>query len=142
VVKPGGTVAVLFWTNQVFLPGYPQLEARLNLAFTANTHYFKIGEPARHHMRTLGWLRSAGLLDPKAQSFVSGACAPLSDELRASIGFCFSMLWGGLKPHLEESDWFEYVRICTPDSPHFILNSPDYCCTLTYTLFHAKVSAN
>ena len=30
VVKPGGTVAILAWTSQMLLPGYPVLEARLN----------------------------------------------------------------------------------------------------------------
>ena len=30
VVKPGGKVAVLFWSSQQLLPGYPRLEARLN----------------------------------------------------------------------------------------------------------------
>jgi ubiquinone/menaquinone biosynthesis C-methylase UbiE len=30
VVKPGGIVALLIWSSQMLLPGYPLLEARLN----------------------------------------------------------------------------------------------------------------
>ena len=30
VVKPGGMAAILFWSSQQLLPGYPELEARLN----------------------------------------------------------------------------------------------------------------
>ena len=30
VVKPGGSVAILAWSSQQLLPGYPLLEARLN----------------------------------------------------------------------------------------------------------------
>ncbi len=30
VIRPGGTVAILFWSSQMLLPGYPVLEARLN----------------------------------------------------------------------------------------------------------------
>ena len=30
VIKPGGTLAILAWSSQQLLPGYPGLEARLN----------------------------------------------------------------------------------------------------------------
>lgn len=31
-VQPGGTVALLFWSGQTLLPGYPELETRLGVA--------------------------------------------------------------------------------------------------------------
>jgi demethylmenaquinone methyltransferase/2-methoxy-6-polyprenyl-1,4-benzoquinol methylase len=139
VVKPGGAIAILFWTNQILLPGYPQLEARLNQAFATHTHYLKIGEPSRHHLRALGWLRSVGLQNPQAHSFLAEYQAPLADEIRESLGFCFSMFWDDLKTQMSEEDWAEYRRICSPESEDFILNSPDYYCALTYTIFHARV---
>ncbi|MBN2498066.1 MAG: methyltransferase domain-containing protein [Deltaproteobacteria bacterium] len=142
VVRPGGTLALLYWTSQSLLPGYPQLEARLNQVFVQHTHYFELAEPARHHLRALGWLRAAGLCEPRAQSFVAEHQAPLSDEMRDAIAFCFSMFWEEHKPHLSAQDRAELERICSPGSEDFILDSPDYYCFLTYTLFCARVAGS
>ena len=139
VVKPGGTIAVLFWTNQIFFPGYPQFEARWNMAFVSSTHYLKFGEPDQHHMRALSWLRRAGLEYPKAQSFLAEFQAPFADDIRDSLGFCFQMFYDSLKSGLSKEDEAEYQRICNPESADFILNNPDYYCNLSYTIFHARV---
>jgi ubiquinone/menaquinone biosynthesis C-methylase UbiE len=139
LVKPGGIVALLYWTNQIFFPGYPQLEARWNQAFVSSTHYLKIGKPALHHLRALGWLRRAGLDQPRAQSFLAEYQAPLAEEIRESLGFCFSMFYDNLESSLSGEDWSEYRRLCNPDSGDFILNTPDYYCNLAYTIFHARV---
>lgn len=139
VVKPGGTIAILFWTNQIFFPGYPQFEARWNHAFASSTHYLKLGKPTQHHMRALLWLRRAGLEDPKAQSFLAEFQAPLTDDIRDSLGFCFQMFYDSLKSGLSKKDEAEYQRICNPESEDFILNNPDYYCNLSYTIFHAQV---
>lgn len=139
VVRPGGTVAVLFWTNQTFFPGYPHFEARWNLAFATSTHYLKFGDPARHHMRALGWLRRAGLDDPRARSFLAEFQQPLDDQLRESLTYCFEMFYDSPGFRLSPQDQAEYRRLCSPDSEDFILDNPDYYCNLTYTIFHARV---
>jgi demethylmenaquinone methyltransferase/2-methoxy-6-polyprenyl-1,4-benzoquinol methylase len=139
VVKPGGTVAVLFWTNQLFFPGYPQFEARWNQAFVIGTHYFKFDKPAKHHMCARGWLRRAGLENPQAQSFLAEHQAPLDDRIRESLTFCFNMFHDSLKTALPEEDEAEFQRICNPESEDFILNNPDYYGNLSYTIFHARV---
>lgn len=50
------------------------------------------------------------------------------------------MRWEGgqqeAKPELRE----QYMQVCNPDSPEFILNLPEYHGFFTYTLIHARVS--
>ncbi len=57
VVRPGGTVAILYCSSQSLLPGYPTLEARLNSAFAATAPYLGNVPPHLHFMRALGWLQ-------------------------------------------------------------------------------------
>ena len=45
----------------------------------------------------------------------------------------------GLEGKIAEKDWKEYRRLCDPESPDTILNSPDYYAFLTYTLFRGEV---
>ena len=139
VVKPGGTIAVLFWTNQFFFPGFPQFEARWNHAFVSATHYFKFGKPEQHHLRALGWLRRAGLENPQARSFLAEFQQPLDEQMREALTFCFGMFHDSLKSGLSEADEAEYQRLCNPESKDFILNNPDYYCNLSYTIFFARV---
>jgi ubiquinone/menaquinone biosynthesis C-methylase UbiE len=139
VVKPGGTIAFLFWTNQLFFPGYPLFEARWNHAFVSSTHYFKFGKPDQHHLRALGWFQRAGLEDPKARSFLAEFQQPLDDQIRESLTFCFEMFHDSLKSGLSKEDEAEYQRLCNPGSADFILNNPDYYCNLSYTIFFARV---
>jgi SAM-dependent methyltransferase len=140
VVRCGGRIGLLFWSNQTLLPGYPLLEARLDLAHAANNPYLNEVPPHLHFLRALGWLRSAGLQQIEACTFVADAHAPLTVEIRDALAFCFSMFWGDLEVHLSPEDWREYRRLCDPESNECILDSPDYYCLLTYTLFHGKVA--
>jgi len=139
VVKPGGAIALLFWTNQIFFPGHPLFEARWNQAFVSSTHYFKFGEPGQHHLRALGWLRQAGLKNPKARSFLAEFQHPLDDRMRESLTFCFDMFHDSLKSGLSKEDQADYQRLCNPGSKDFILDNPDYYCNLSYTIFFARV---
>lgn len=141
VVKPGGTVALVYWSSQSFLPGYPGLEARLNAAFAATTPYLADVPPPKQYTRALGWLREAGLEQAVARSFVAEVQAPLSPELRESVAYCFDMFWGNLQSHVSAKDWDEYRRLCDPESDGFVLDSPDYYGFLTYTLFRAAVGS-
>jgi len=68
VVKPGGRVALLIWSSQQVLPGYPLLEARLN-ATSAGIAPFVPGQPPEWHwLRALGWMRQAGLTNATAHT--------------------------------------------------------------------------
>jgi demethylmenaquinone methyltransferase/2-methoxy-6-polyprenyl-1,4-benzoquinol methylase len=138
VVKPGGSVALVYWSSQCFLPGYPGLEARLNAAFVATTPYLANVPPHQQYLRALGWLREAGLEEPVARTFVAETQAPLSPEMRDSVAYCFEMFWGKLESHVSREDWEAYQRFCRADLQNCILDDPDYHGFLTYALFRGR----
>jgi ubiquinone/menaquinone biosynthesis C-methylase UbiE len=139
VVKPGGVVALLAWSSQVLLPGYPLLEARLN-ATPVGMAPFAMGKKAElHFLRGLGWFREAGLENATAQTFVGQAHAPLSDEIRYALTALFEMRWSGVEAELSAEDRADYQRLCLPSSPDFIVNHPDYYAFFTYSIFWGMV---
>jgi len=139
VVKPGGIVAILAYSSQQFLPGYPMLEARLNATCSALNPSVRGKNPDSIFLRALGWFREAGLEETVAQTFVRTVHAPLGDDIRKALAVFFDMLWGERQPEVSREDWDKYRRICLPDSPDFILNSPDYYGFFIYSLFHGRV---
>jgi demethylmenaquinone methyltransferase/2-methoxy-6-polyprenyl-1,4-benzoquinol methylase len=140
VVKPGGIVAILFWSSQRLLPGYPLLEARLNATYAANFPYTDDTRPELHILRALGWLQEAGLNAPQAHTFVADIHAPLDDAARNALTGSFQMFWGKAEPEVTPEDWAEFQRLCQPDSPDFISSLPEYYAFITYSLFWGKVA--
>jgi demethylmenaquinone methyltransferase/2-methoxy-6-polyprenyl-1,4-benzoquinol methylase len=139
IVRPGGLVALVYWSSQSLLPGYPELEARLNKAFTETTRYLAGISPGQHHLRAMSWLEAAGLRDPTVRSFIAEVRPPLSPEMRQAVTFCFFMLWGKSESRVSEEDWREYQRICDPSSEDFILADPSYYAFAVYTIFYGYV---
>ncbi|MBM4464163.1 MAG: class I SAM-dependent methyltransferase [Chloroflexi bacterium] len=139
VVKPGGTLAILFWSSQRLLPGYPLLEARLNATLAASFPYTDDTKPELHILRALGWLQEAGLGEPRVRTFVADVQAPLDGAARNALTASFQMLWGKAESEVTPDDWAEFRRLCQPESPDFILNLPDYYAFITYSLFYGKV---
>ena len=139
VVKPGASVAILAWSSQQMLPGYPLLEARLNASCSALIPHVKGKKPESNFARALGWFRQAGFEESKAQTFAGNVYAPLSKEIRSALITFFKMLWGEPQPEVSEEDWAEFQRLCQPNSPQFILNLPDYYAFFTYSMFWGKV---
>jgi demethylmenaquinone methyltransferase/2-methoxy-6-polyprenyl-1,4-benzoquinol methylase len=140
VVKPGGITAILFWSSQKLLPGYPLLEARLNATCAANFPYTDDTRPELHILRAQGWLQEAGLDVLKAHTFVADICAPLDSAAQGALTGSFQMLWRKAGPEVTPRDWAQFQRLCQPESPDFILNSPDYYAFITYSLFWGKVT--
>jgi len=141
VVKPGGSVAILAWSSQQLLPGYPLLEARLNATSSGIAPFVKGKRPELHFLRALGWFQEAGLEEPTAQTFVGDAHAPLSDDMRSALMALLEMRWPGVQSELTPEDWAEYQRLCQPESPDFILDLPDYYAFFTYSMFQGKVTS-
>jgi len=139
VVKPGGTVAILAWSSQQLLPGYPLLEARLNATCSSYVPIVKGKRPEDHFLRALGGFRKAGFMNPTARTFIGDVQAPLGHEIRTALISLFQMLWGDPQPGVSQDDWREYNRLCDPESPDFILDLYDYYAFFTYTLFFGKV---
>lgn len=140
VVKPGGIVAILIWSSQMLLPGYPLLEARLNATPTGIAPFTSSMRPESHWLSALGWLRDSGLEETTAQTFVVDFYAPLSDKVREALASLLDQRWGGARPEVTPDDWAEYQRLCHPESPDFILNQPDYYAFFTESLFHGRVA--
>jgi ubiquinone/menaquinone biosynthesis C-methylase UbiE len=139
VVAPGGTVAVLAWSSQQLLPGYPLLEARLNATCSSYVPYVREARPDANFLRALGWLRAAGLDDCAAQTFVGDAHAPLEKDIRTALLSLFEMLWGVRQPEACDEDWAEYQRLCRPESPDLILDEPGYYAFFTCSMFRGNV---
>ncbi|MGB6836425.1 MAG: methyltransferase domain-containing protein [Dehalococcoidia bacterium] len=140
VVKHGGTLAVLAWSSQQLLPGYPLLEARLNATSSGIAPFVKGRRPESHFLRALGWFRDAGLEEPRAQTFVGDVHAPLSDDVRRALLSLFEMRWGEPQSELSPEDWAQYQRLSQPQSPDFILNLTDYYAFFTYSMFQGRVA--
>jgi ubiquinone/menaquinone biosynthesis C-methylase UbiE len=139
VTKPGGSVAILAWSSQQLLPGYPLLEARLNATSSGIAPFTKGKRPEWHFLRALGWFREAGLEECTAQTFVGDAHAPLTGDMRSALMSLLEMRWPGVQSEVTPGDWAEYQRLCEPESPDFILDLPDYYAFFTYSMFHGKV---
>jgi demethylmenaquinone methyltransferase/2-methoxy-6-polyprenyl-1,4-benzoquinol methylase len=146
VVKPGGWVALLAWSSEKLLPGYPLLEARLNATSAGIAPFVPGKKPESHFLRALGWFRDAGLQEPRVRTFAGDAYAPLTDELYSALTALFQMRWPGVESELTQAEAdgehlvAEYRRLCLPESPDFILDHPDYYALFTYSMFHGKVA--
>ena len=140
VVKPGGRVAILGWTSQQLLPGYPLLEARLNAFCLAHEDMLKGARPQSHFMRALGWFREVGFEETAGRTFAGTVQAPLGEDVRNALLAFFEMLWPQPRPGVRPEDWAEYQRLRQPESPDFILNHPDYCAFFTLSMFHGRVA--
>jgi ubiquinone/menaquinone biosynthesis C-methylase UbiE len=139
VTKSGGTVAILAWSSQQLLPGYPLLEARLNAASSSYFPYVLGAKPESNFVRALGWFRQAGFKNSKAKTYVGDVSAPLADDNRTALLAFFEMLWGKPQPDESPGDRAEYLRLCRPESEDFILNLPDYYAFFTCSMFWGKV---
>ncbi|MEA1958163.1 MAG: methyltransferase domain-containing protein [Chloroflexota bacterium] len=140
VVKPGGTVAILYYSSQQLLPGYPGLEARLNATASGIAPFVHGMKPETHFTRALGWFRAAGLDRLAAQTFVGDTHAPLSDEMREALATLIEMRWPNVESELPQDDRDLFHRLCKPDSPDFILDISDYYAFFTYSMFHGTAS--
>jgi ubiquinone/menaquinone biosynthesis C-methylase UbiE len=139
VVRPGGLIAILYWSSQMLLPGYPELETRLMVAFTKTASYLKDVPPDRHFLRALGWMQSVGLQDVGVRTFAADAYAPLAPEIREAIDTCLQMFFGNLEPHVSQEDWAMFQKLCDPESDDHLPKRPDYYCFLNYSMFYGSV---
>jgi SAM-dependent methyltransferase len=139
VVRPGGRVILLGWSSQQLLPGYPLLEARLNATCSGYIPFLKEKSPEVNFLRAHSGFRSVGLEQITIQTLVGDVRAPLHSGERTALTSLFQMLWGTPQPEVSMQDWAEYQRLCTPNSPDFIPDIPDYYAFFTYTIFRGKV---
>ena len=139
ITKPGGKIAVLFWSSQKLLPGYPLVEAALNSTLSANFPVRPGADPDLHMMRAPLWFENTGLKDVKAQTFVADICAPLSGETKSDLAYILNMFWSRAEEEVETEIWNKYKEISSCDSGNFILNQKGYSAFGTYTMFTGTV---
>ncbi len=139
VIKPGGRLVLGYWSSQCLLPGYPALEARLNASSAGIAPFTMDGRPEAHFLNALGWMREAGLVDTRAETFVRTVSAPLDPILRDALTELFAMRWGTAEADVSPEDWQKYLRLCQPGSNDFILYCPAYYAFFTYSVFSGMV---
>jgi demethylmenaquinone methyltransferase/2-methoxy-6-polyprenyl-1,4-benzoquinol methylase len=140
VIKPGGILALLFWSSQILLPGYPLLEAKLNATSAGIAPFKEEMRPETHYLRTLRWMREIGMEEIRAHTFIGDVQAPLSEEVRSAMVALFQMRWEQAESEVPLEDWAAYQRLCWPESPDFILDLPDYYAFFTYPMFYGRVA--
>jgi demethylmenaquinone methyltransferase/2-methoxy-6-polyprenyl-1,4-benzoquinol methylase len=136
VIRPGGSLTLIYWSGEALLPGFPELQARMAQGFARR---YLSGTEEQHSMRALHWMSEVGLERGRAESYLIEVRAPLSPELRELLAFTFSMLWCELEPYVPAEDWQTLTRLTDPDGPEFIGDRADYYGYVVYTAFTARV---
>lgn len=135
ITRPGGRVAIAFWSSHRLLPGFSDLETTLNATKTTMRVFHPSTRPELHVMRTPAWLRRAGLTDIEVKSFVADLCAPFDELKSEGLVTMFNLLWGQAEPEVSDSTWEQYSSLVNPESDSFILNDINYAGLLTYTMY-------
>ena len=142
VVRPGGVVALLAWTSQQLLPGHEMLEARLNANCSSYAPFYHARPPRAHFARALHSFAQAGLAEATCATFNGLVQAPIRPEIRHAIALLFEMLWGQSIAQASRPEIEEFRRLCSPTSPDFIVDLPDYWGFFTYTMFTGRVTGS
>ncbi|MBN1532040.1 MAG: class I SAM-dependent methyltransferase [Spirochaetes bacterium] len=135
VLRPGGSLFILFWTSQRLLPGYPVLEALLNATSPATAPFCRGMGPSRHVFNAGDWLESAGFKNIAVKTYTGDIAAPLSGNDREALHILLRMFWGESEPEISGEDWKKFMRLCDPESDEYILNNRHYYGFYTYSLF-------
>jgi demethylmenaquinone methyltransferase / 2-methoxy-6-polyprenyl-1,4-benzoquinol methylase len=132
-------VAILGWSYQQLLPGYPLLEARLNTASSLAGQFDPDAGPDSHFLRAPGWFHKAGFVKTRNTPYAGDIRAPLSDEKREAVQAFFEMLWENASPAVSKADWSLFERIRRPGSSEYILDRDDYYGYFIYVCFSGEV---
>jgi demethylmenaquinone methyltransferase/2-methoxy-6-polyprenyl-1,4-benzoquinol methylase len=135
VVKPGGTVALILWSSQLLLPGYPFLEARLNATRAGAAPASTDCPPQRHFLRSIGWFSQVGLQEPAARTFLVDLHAPLDEGEKEALASIIEMRWGQPESELSKADWELYRQLTDRESPDSVVDREDYFGFFTYSMF-------
>lgn len=139
IVRPGGTVAIMGWSYQQLLPGYPVLEATLNTASSLVAPSGAAISPETHFLCAPGWFQEADFIATSSRSYAGDICAPLADEEKEAVQAFFEMLWKGTRPAISDSEWQLFQHISHPGSKEFILDKPYYYGFFVYVCFSGTV---
>ena len=139
IVRPGGTIAVLFWSSHRILPGYPILEGALNSVPAANIPMTEDKPPALHFMSARSWLTGTGLVDVRSCTFASDINGPLNEAELETMQTFAEMFWGAAESQVSPEVWKKFKEITDPDSDCYVFGDPSYAGLITYTMFTGTV---
>jgi len=137
VLKPGGSLFLLYWSSQKFLPGYPLLESRMNATTSANAPFTEGMSPYNHMMNAELWLREAGYHETTVHTFVANVKSPLNSNDRNAMQILMQMLWGESMSDLRGEDRELFMSISNPESDNYLFMNRNYYGFYSYTLFRA-----
>jgi demethylmenaquinone methyltransferase/2-methoxy-6-polyprenyl-1,4-benzoquinol methylase len=140
ITRPGRMIAILFWSSQRLLPGYPLIEAALNATKSANMPTQSDTNPELHMMRAKAWLQKTGLKNIQVKTFAADVQAPLNEKQKEGLITLFNMFWGRAENEVSKEVWDKYTSLASPESNEFILNNDTYAAILTYTMFTGEVN--
>ena len=135
IVKPGGTIAAVFWTAQKLLPGYPLLETTLTSTVSANRPSNWKSRAEIHILRAPEWLEKIGLTNIQARTFACDIQGPLTVEDQAGMIKMADMFWGGCEKEVTPDVWNTYKYLTDPGSKDFIFGLNGYAGIVTYTMY-------
>lgn len=141
VLKPGGKLALMAWSSQQLLPGYPDLEAQLNTTREGLAPFESGMAPENHFLCTSRALANSGFQDIRARTFIRDIQAPLTDDIRAALESLFEMRWTLNPTGLSTQAKDRYLSLISSQTEGYILNDPCYYGYFTYTLFEGRKPA-
>jgi demethylmenaquinone methyltransferase/2-methoxy-6-polyprenyl-1,4-benzoquinol methylase len=139
VVKPGGTIAIVFWTAQKLFPGYPLLETTLTATVSANRPSRWNTDPNLHILRAPLWLQTVGLENIRCRTFACDIVGPFSQEDEVGMVRMAEMFWGKAEAEVSPEIWEQYKRITDPGSRECIFRKEGYAGFVTYTMYTGNV---
>jgi ubiquinone/menaquinone biosynthesis C-methylase UbiE len=141
VLRPGGRIALFYWSSQTLLAGYPGLEARLQLQLTQTLPYLKGVVPEYHFFRALGWMREVGICDAQMQGLSACIPGPLNSQQQDSLNCICEMFYSEMEPQVSPSDWSLLQALTSPKSKRYLPLRSDYCLVINYLLFFGSKPA-
>lgn len=133
-VKPGGMIALVFWTAQKLLPGYPFLETALSATVSSNRPLTRQSPPEFHMLCAPQWLIKTGCTNVTSSTFACDITGPFSQEDESGMVRMTEMFWGGCEGEVEPEIWQRYTEITDPDHSDFIFRQEGYSALVTYTM--------
>lgn len=150
VAKPGGVVALFFYDHRgIVLPGYPDLEHRLNTAAFRSYGGGTRDAAAHHEENALGWLIEAGLSAPRVESRVLDDWQPLRPATRDYLEqYWFPDRRDGISDDeaaavgIDEAEWRLWrEHLANPDSAAYLPRQPWYRCVQGGSMAMGRVPA-
>ncbi|MEM6429773.1 MAG: class I SAM-dependent methyltransferase [Deinococcota bacterium] len=147
VVKPGGVIAIFFgnFYRALYLPGYRRLEWLAanagNLQWQNDEQVTSVASIPSSYERALQWLQEIGLRTCTLTVHPLFYQQPLPTEIRDYLAsYVFAEAFGpavqscGAEVGMSDAERGYFSDLTTPESPHYLLDQPDYYCLQTAVL--------